>query len=60
MLPQRESKRTLEVKGIDTETERAIYERMTNDREALRLLSLGAVQALSSVVQLPCEDPCPF
>ncbi|MHA1882806.1 MAG: hypothetical protein ACTSUO_07140 [Candidatus Thorarchaeota archaeon] len=48
------------MKGIDTDTKRAIYESMTNDREALRLLSIGVVQAISSLVQLPCEDPSPF
>ncbi len=51
---------TLEVKGINTERMRTIYENMTESRDALRLLSIGIVSGISSVVQPPCEDPDPF
>ena len=49
-----------EVKGINADMERIIYESMTKNRFALRLLSIGVIKDISSVVQLPCEDPSPF
>jgi hypothetical protein len=48
-----------EVKTISANM-RTIYESMTENRAALKLLSIGIVQGISTVVQPPCEDPSPF
>ena len=49
-----------EVKTISANRMRTIYESMTENRETLKLLSIGIVQGISTVVQPPCEDPSPF
>ena len=49
-----------EVKTISANRMRTIYESMTENRAALKLLSIGIVNGISTVVQPPCEDPSPF
>ncbi|RDE16866.1 MAG: hypothetical protein C4K49_04080 [Candidatus Thorarchaeota archaeon] len=49
-----------EVTRISTDRMRTIYESMTTNRIALRLLSVGIVRGMPTVVQPPCEDPTPF
>lgn len=50
----------MEVKGINSDRMRAIYESMAVDGVTLELLSIGIVSGISSVVQPPCEDSEPF
>ncbi len=50
----------VEVKGIKSDLMRSVFESMTNDRAALKLLSIGIVNGISSIVQPPCEDSDPF